>query len=85
MSEPTAHPAGYDPEKVVAAARRADPGLPPETAELLAAEAGEHLAEGDDVDAPEVARRLLAEHPETGASAAAVVGRAAAVEGVPEE
>jgi hypothetical protein len=65
---------------VAAAARRADPGLPPETAQTLAVEAGQHLAEGGGVDAPEVARRLLAEHPESGASAAAVVARAAAVE-----
>ena len=65
----------YDPAAVAATARAADPGLPVETADLLAAEAARHLLEGAG-DAPELARRLLAEHPESGASAAAVVARA---------
>ena len=65
-----------DPDEVAAAARRADPGLPPETARLLAAGALAHLRDGA-TDAPDVARRLLADHPEAGASAAAVVARAA--------
>ena len=63
--------------RVAAAARRADPGLPEETAQLLAGEARGHLQDAGELDAPEVARRLLAEHPEAGASAAAVVARAA--------
>jgi hypothetical protein len=70
-------PGGYDVEQVAADARTHDPGLPPETAALLAREAGEHLSALGDPDAPEVARRLLADHPEAGASAAAVVARAA--------
>ena len=65
----------YDPAAVAAAARVADPGLPAETADLLAAEAAGHLLAGAS-DAPDLARRLLAEHPEAGASAAAVVARA---------
>ena len=65
-----------DPDAVAAAARRADPGLPPETAHLLAVAALAHLRDGA-VDAPDVARRLLAAHGEAGASAAAVVARAA--------
>lgn len=65
----------YDPAAVVAAARSADPGLPAETAELMAAEAAQHLRQGA-ADAPELARRLLADHPEAGASAASVVARA---------
>ena len=72
MSDPT--PLG--PDEVAAAARRADPGLPPETAFLLAVEAVAHLRDGA-ADAPDVARRLLAHHVEAGASAAAVVARAA--------
>lgn len=65
----------YDPAAVVAAARAADPGLTPETAEQLAGDAARHLQEGA-ADAPDLARRLLDEHPEHGASAAAVVARA---------
>ena len=67
----------YDVEQVVADARAHDPGLPAETAALLAREAGDHLRALGTVDAPEVARRLLADHPEAGASPAAVVARAA--------
>lgn len=65
----------YDPTAVAAAARAADPGLPVETADLMAAEAARHLQEGAS-DAPDLARRLLADHPEAGASAATVVARA---------
>ena len=65
-----------DPDAVASAARRADPGLPPETARLLAVGALAHLRDGA-ADAPDVARRLLADHGEAGASAAAVVARAA--------
>ncbi|MCW2777213.1 MAG: hypothetical protein JWN17_938 [Frankiales bacterium] len=63
-------------DAVAAQAQRADPGLPPETARLLAGEALLHVADGVR-DAPELARLLLADHPEAGASAAAVVARAA--------
>ncbi|MEX2291280.1 MAG: hypothetical protein WD794_13270 [Mycobacteriales bacterium] len=70
-------PGGYDPGWVAATARSADPGLPEETARELAIYAGEHLHEIAALDAPEVARRLLAEHRTAGATAAAVVAKAA--------
>lgn len=70
-------PGGYDPGWVAATARSADPGLPEETARELAIYAGEHLREITRLDAPEVARRLLAEHRTAGATAAAVVAKAA--------
>jgi hypothetical protein len=76
VSDPTLPAPAYDVARVVADARTADPGLPVETAQLLAAEAGEHLA-GGAADAPELARRLFADHPESGATAANVVARAA--------
>ncbi len=67
----------YDAERVAAQARAQDPGLPEETARELAVYAGELLRELNSLDAPAVARRLLAEHPSTGASPAAVVAKAA--------
>ena len=86
VSQPIPPPVpAYDAAEVAAAARRADPGLPPETADLLAGEAGRHLAGAGDLVAPEVARLLLASHPESGASAAAVVARAAVERGAVED
>ena len=67
----------YDADWVAATARSQDPGLPEETARELAEYAWEHLRTIHQLDAPEVARRLLAEHPQAGASPAAVVAKAA--------
>ena len=66
----------YDADWVAAAARTKDPGLPEETSRELAVYAWEHLREVGSLDAPEVARRLMADHPYAGATPAAVVGRA---------
>lgn len=76
MSDPTPPATVLDVERVVADARSADPGLPVETARVLAAEAAEHLR-GGAADAPSLARLLFAAHPESGATAANVVARAA--------
>jgi hypothetical protein len=67
----------YDADWVAAQARTADPGLPEETARELAVYAWEHLREVGELDAPEIARRLLADHQVAGATAAAVVAKAA--------
>ena len=67
----------YDPERVAAAARAHDPGLPEETALEMATYAGEHLQTMDCLDAPALARRLMADNPAAGATPAAVVARAA--------
>jgi hypothetical protein len=69
--------AGWDDDLVVALARGKDPGLPEETARELVVLAREHLLALGEPDAPEIARRLLADHHRAGASAAAVVARAA--------
>lgn len=71
-------PAGsFDADWVASLARQQDPGLPPETARLLAGQAWGHLRSIGSPDAPELARRLLAEHPESGATAANQVATAA--------
>ena len=67
----------YDADWVAASARAQDPGLPEETARELAVYAWDHLRQLRELDAPEVARRLLADHPRAGASPAAVVAKAA--------
>ena len=67
----------YDADWVAATARSKDPGLPEETARELAVYAWEHLRAIGELDANEVARRLLSDHPVAGASPAAVVARAA--------
>lgn len=67
----------YDADWVANSARTADPGLPEETARELAVYAWEHLREVKELDAPEIARRLLADHSAAGASAATVVAKAA--------
>lgn len=67
----------YDADWVAATARTADPGLPEEMARELAVYAWDHLRAVGELDAPEVARRLLADHPDAGASPAAVVAKAA--------
>lgn len=68
---------GFDVEWVAAHARSQDPGLPEETAREMASAAWDHLRAVGKLDAPEVARRLMAEHPAVGASPAAVVAKAA--------
>lgn len=67
----------YDPDQVAAEARQHDPGLPAETASLLAARAWPLLRELGELDAPALARSLLADHPEVGATPANVVASAA--------
>jgi hypothetical protein len=70
-------PATYDADWVASTARTADPGLPEEMARELAVYAWEHLRALHELDAPEVARRLMADHPTAGATAANVVAKAA--------
>lgn len=67
----------YDVDWVAASARTADPGLPEETACLLAGQAWEHLRGIGRLDAPELARRLLLDNRSQGATAANVVAVAA--------
>lgn len=67
----------YDADWVANAARTADPGLPEELARELAVYAWDHLRALHELDAPEVARRLMADHPAAGATPAAVVAKAA--------
>lgn len=68
----------YDPDRVAAAARQADPGLPELDAARLAREAWQHLREVGCDDPPELARRLMAGPSQTGATPANVVAKAAA-------
>jgi len=51
--------AGYDADQVAAAARQQDPGLPPETAAMLAGQAWPLLQELGELDAPALARSLM--------------------------
>ncbi len=67
----------YDADWVASAARQKDPGLPEETARELAVYAWEHLRAVGELDAPEIARRLLVDHRKAGATAANVVATAA--------
>ncbi len=67
----------YDADWVAASARQQDPGLPTETALLLAQESLDHLRVMRALDAPELARRLMADHDTTGATAANMVATAA--------
>jgi hypothetical protein len=67
----------YDAEWVAAQARGRDPGLPEQTARELAVYAWEHLRAVGELDAPEIARRLLADVPDAGGTPASVVARAA--------
>jgi hypothetical protein len=67
----------YDAAWVANSARTADPGLPEVLARELAEYAWEHLRAIKELDAPEVARRLLAEHRTAGATAVNVVAKAA--------
>ncbi len=67
----------YDADWVASSARRQDPGLPTETALLLAQESFGHLRVMCQLDAPELARRLMADHDTIGATAANMVATAA--------
>lgn len=67
----------YDADWVAASARSADPGLPEETARELATYAWDHLRSMGEADSAELARRLLVDHREAGASASTVVAKAA--------
>ena len=69
--------ASFDPVRVSATACASDPSLSPELAEQLAGEAWAHLQEIGALDAPEVARRLLAAHEGVGASECNAVATAA--------
>ena len=66
----------YDPDRVAASARAADPGLPEDDAARLARQAWQHLREAGCGDAPEIARRLMADS-QTGATHANVIAKAA--------
>ena len=67
----------YDADWVASSARQSDPGLPAETAQLLAQDAWKHLREAGPSDPAEIARRLMADHRAAGATAANVVAVAA--------
>lgn len=67
----------FDPDWVASTARQADPGLPPETAQRLAERCWAHLQDIGELDAPALARALMVDAPEVGATAANVVARAA--------
>ena len=67
----------YDTDWVAQTARTADPSLDEATARDLAGDAWQHLRQVKEFDAPEIARRLLADHPDAGASAANFVAKAA--------
>lgn len=67
----------FDAAWVAQLARTADPGLAEATARQLAGAAWQHLCEMEELDAPELARRLLAADAPPGASAATVVAKAA--------
>ncbi len=69
--------AAFDAEAVAAAAMAKDPGLDRDLALQLAAEAWNELRDIGALDAPEVARRLLAKHPRAGATPATQVASAA--------
>jgi len=66
-----------DPADIAAAARRKDPGLPAETADLLAGQVPALLSEAGNEGAPGVARALHAANPDVGATACNVVATAA--------
>ena len=66
----------YDADWVASAACQQDPGLPPETAELLARQAWPLLREIGELDAPALARALLRER-DVGATPANVVATSA--------
>jgi hypothetical protein len=70
-------PAGYDAAAVARLASSRHPGLDPAAVDRLAVLAGEHLHDLGSLDAPELARRLLADEDPPDASAATVIAAAA--------
>ena len=66
----------FDVDEVAAAARQQDPGLPPETADLLAGQAWAELRRLGELDAPGLARALMAANPGVGATPCNVVATA---------
>ena len=70
-------PTGYDVAAVARLVAERHPGLAPDAVTRLAEAAKTHLAEMGELDAPELARRLLAHEPPVDASAASVVAAAA--------
>jgi hypothetical protein len=66
----------FDADWVAAAARQQDPGLPPETAALLANQAWALLRELGSLDAPALARALMAANAGVGATPCNVVATA---------
>lgn len=58
-AQPSCEGAEYDAERVALAARQRDPGLPLETARLLADKAWPLLHQVGELDAPALARRLM--------------------------
>ena len=71
-------PAGsFDADRVAAAARQRDPGLPAATAGLLAGQVWAQLRSLGGLDAPGLSRGLMTANPEAGASACNVVAAAA--------
>ena len=67
----------FDADWVAAAARHQDPGLPPETAALLAGQAWAALREIGELDAPALARALMAANAGGGATPCTAVATAA--------
>lgn len=67
----------YEAGVVAAAARQRDPGLPEDTAALLAERALALLQEQPQLDAPALARALMAGAPDLGATPCTVVASAA--------
>ena len=76
-SSPLESGPAYDAEAVAQRSVAQDPGLPYDTALALALGCLRHLGDLKELDAPELARRCLAEDPRSDASAAAVVAKAA--------
>jgi hypothetical protein len=66
----------FDAAEVAGAARQQDPGLPPETASLLAGQAWAELTRLGELDAPALARALMAGNPGVGATPCNVVAAA---------
>ena len=73
---PSGADVGFDAERVALAARQRDPGLPLETARMLADRCWPLLQEIGELDAPALARRLMTIE-DVGATPANVVATAA--------
>ncbi len=67
----------YDADWVAATALQQDPGLPPETASLLAGRCWALLRAAGRLDAAELSRGLMADNPDVGATATNAVATAA--------